>query len=264
MAESNLDGLLPQVDNDKKTEVERIVDSDRVAFEDWYKDPQHAQSFADAPHAAMRYILVPKVFLELSNDPEAVNAVIIDQTAKRLNGIVVEHKLQPVSNSESYEQYNMLLEQKRKNTPNDEIFIPPDGPDDIDPEHLLYNSFVEQGLIDFNDYVANVITLDVNENGCLYVGTYHDREELRGKGVAKSFYKRLQDVARKMGFRYITGNNDTRNLSFFTGTLGRSLIKDIKPEYWHLFMSTQQRAPSDTDTIDFLYPEDKLQFLSSK
>ncbi len=134
----------------------------------------------------------------------------------------------------------------------------PQLPADVDAYHAKLFKMIDQGQIGLNDYVINRVVLRNDRHPeLLYVGDYADREELRGKGLASSFYSQLHENAGQMGFRFITGLNNADNISFFRDKLQRSTLGDIKPERRGQF----QDKPSEFDlklyTIDFLNPNDK-------
>lgn len=98
----------------------------------------------------------------------------------------------------------------------------------------------------------------------LNVAKYGDCKPWRGLGIATSFYQRLREAARAMGFWIITGNNDAGNIGFFRDKLGRIPFSLINPEFGGLFFPSIedaiQPAMSPLTTIDFLYPEDKAKY----
>lgn len=101
-------------------------------------------------------------------------------------------------------------------------------------------------------------------NNILHVAKYGDSKPWRGLGIATSFYQRLREAARAMGFWIITGNNDACNIGFFRDKLGRTPFSLINPEFGGLFFPSIedaiQPAMSPLTTIDFLYPEDKQKY----
>lgn len=105
------------------------------------------------------------------------------------------------------------------------------------------------------------LELFTNPHKVLHVESYWDWGELRGKGIATSFYQRLRKIARQMGFRFITGENREENVGFFRGKLGRVTLGQIKPEYQYLFFRDTNDNRLHLRTIDILNPEDRARFL---
>jgi len=65
-----------------------------------------------------------------------------------------------------------------------------------------------------------------------------------------------------MGYRFIFGTNDSQKKPFFTDKLGRVPISQLKPEISDLICEDSYLMPTHYDalTIDFLNPEDKVNF----
>jgi hypothetical protein len=103
------------------------------------------------------------------------------------------------------------------------------------------------------------------ESSVIFVADYSDEEYIRGKGVAPSFYQRLHECASKMGYRFTYGLNLPENMGFFTEKLGRTLLRDTRPEIWQYLRSSPTDFFGwgdrlDRMTIDFLRPEDREEF----
>lgn len=89
----------------------------------------------------------------------------------------------------------------------------------------------------------------------LNVVRYSDRPELRNMGVAASFYERLREAARKMGFSYITGANTEENSGYYTKKLGRTTLDKLPPNLQHMFHDNHFDLGIESDelfTVDFL------------
>ncbi|CAN5118250.1 hypothetical protein BH09PAT1_BH09PAT1_5900 [soil metagenome] len=127
-----------------------------------------------------------------------------------------------------------------------------------------FKKLIKSGKLSNNDHIINKIRLSTNPDDTplvLYVDNYIDREELQGKGIGKSYYQNLQEFARSLGYRFISGSNSPKNINFFVQTLGRSLLEDIDPEKAMLLHPYPTQVKKDLETVDFLYPEDKLTYL---
>lgn len=103
------------------------------------------------------------------------------------------------------------------------------------------------------------------DNNVLYV---MDFDSIEHKGIGTEFYTDiLPEIAKKTEIRYIIGQNNSNNISFFTQSngLNRSLITDLKPEFAkYLFPQLDPNSLTEHETlntIQFLYEEDKEKFL---
>jgi hypothetical protein len=127
--------------------------------------------------------------------------------------------------------------------------------------HTLHSILANEGLLSPEDYPMLWFTFDGSYlPDMLYVGYYDDRAELRNKGVGKSFYDNLHNISRDMGYRYITGLNNEKNIGFFT-KLGRVTLDQIKPEFRDKFRHNPGSKDTTLYTVDFLYNEDKEEYL---
>lgn len=188
------------------------------------------------PDAALQYFIPPRI-LELSDDPNQVQAVKIpDATCLQL---VIIDKKKP-----SY-QGNFRTKH---------------------PDWQQYN------LVGAKEYIYLEVSLMSNpfNKKILGVSDYNDRPENTHKGIASSFYSRLRDISRALGYRFITGWNESRNITFFTVDteskgLGRYQLKHVQPDKRAEFLSDSLNSKHESleyFTIDFLYPEDTQQYLA--
>ncbi len=107
------------------------------------------------------------------------------------------------------------------------------------------------------------------EEKVLVVSSYEDNEETRRMGIGKSFYTRLYEVARHLGFSMVAGLNNARNIAIFREKFARNPLRDIDPakrlELSKLFEdSTFSHSPQellDHITVHFLDPKTADEYL---
>lgn len=110
-------------------------------------------------------------------------------------------------------------------------------------------------------------TLEVNPQmpGELHVSNFQLGEDFQCKGIGTEFYQQLREVAKIMGFRYITGVNDSVNIDFFTRKLGRVPLSKVNGKFIEKLLVTEEtrqyRRSLNYATIDFLHDEDKAAFI---
>lgn len=249
--------------------IDEIVTKDKKAFDLWSADLDKHRRL-DIPKEALRYLLISHRILELAEDPRNVDVAIIQNLPDALDTLVIERKLNPISNSENLNEYYTTvkdLERQRASqraTSGRRISIPPKErtipiPPDVDSFHASHMNLIARGIIGLNDYVINYISLSnitLPEN--LFVSNYSDREELRGKGVATSFYDRLRETAKSLGFRFITGMNLEEKARNFFIKRGRFFLEQIKERHRGKFA---QRPDMKYITVDFLNDMDKGKYL---
>ena len=266
----------------KKQLIDTITAADQKAFQLWISQKGPSPRL-DMPKDAMRHVLIPRRILELAEDPTQVDLVATLSRPAELIALVVEHRNRPMSNPAHLKQYFEDLKRYKKQQEDQEhargirirLFSRnrPQRPSDVDSEHVRYGALLEKGILTVQDYVTNSFIFKISTNPEVLITNYDDREELRGKGVAPSFYQRVAEAGRDLGFRYLMGLNDASengNIGFFVNKLGRSTIYDIQPQFRSLFGANQseiegtQRPGEKVRTIQFLYPEDKNKYLIQK
>ena len=258
----------------KQALISSIQEVDKRSFLQWIEDPQNRRRL-DLPKPALRHLLISQRVLELAEDPAQVGIVVDGQTPNTIDAYVIEHRPLAISNRESLKRYigerNKYREdyKSRARARGEHIFILPDRrrpylSADVDRYHVLYYRLVKAGLIGLNDYIINRINLGNNRHPeLLFVRDYSDRDELRGKGIASSFYANLRQVVIEMGFSYLAGLNNPRNVDYFKSKLGRSALGEVKPELRIFFTDHPDKIDLVNITIDFLDASLKTEFLDS-
>lgn len=258
----------PNLTEDKKDVVTGIIENDKRAFNEWAADPNN-QGKLSLPEPALRYMVISSRILELADDPTQVGLDIAESSASRAWTLVVEHRTSPVTNQEAGKRYLSKKEELRKkrirqgrqlvlNTPEEDKIV---LPSDVDPYHVdKYQKLFESGVFSPNDYFLYNTNLMVPDNNpkALYIGDYRIRDRLQRQGIGTSFYERLRECARQLGFRFLTGQNwENNNITYFRDKLGRVTLDQIKPEKRGEFLEIDIERLLGLATVDFLYPEDK-------
>ena len=250
-------------------EVGRIVEQDHQAFYDWVRNPSNKRSLA-LPHTTLRYFIPPRLYnlaadpnFNLLDDPGNIDVTISVSQAEALEFFILERKPNPLSDPNLLENYQRRLMLYARGI----LRSPPELPGDIDRLHNTHYEAIQQGIISVNDYITHFIHLEKRAPNELHVISYNDREELRGQGIAVSFYlERLHESAREMGFRYITGEHTVaedpqRLIDFFTKRVGRILLSDLPRRVQRRF----EKSYSETIyhayfTVDFLDLRDQRRY----
>lgn len=254
----------------KNDAISELTKKDRKAFYEWSADPNNKGKLA-LPEAVLRYMLIPQRIFEVAEDPTKVRLDIVQFSTKNIWSLVVEHKYSPVTNMDSrrrfLEEREKFLKTDRSKQGNPLVFFPPiigapASPTDVDQYHIeaKYQKAVEAGIFSPNDYFLNNVRLAVSDINpqVLYVADYRIRDSLQRVRIGTSFYTRLRECARELGFRFLTGQNwEGNNITYFRNKLGRSTLDQIKPEKRGEF-SVISGESAKLYSIDFLYPEDKI------
>jgi hypothetical protein len=249
-------------DRDKAGVIEKVFERDRHAFDNWLLALKSSSTQTlDLPKEALRYLLIPRRILEIAEDPSGVDIVISDQSPTNLEAYILEHKAVPVSRFASLEsnpqqgdqlKYEaeiqsetgaLLLQKHRSLTSNDQVLD-------------------EEGLLMADSLISNFVNLSIYDKRFLTVGVYQDRAHLRGIGIGKSFFSRLQDAARKMGFGFIILKNNGGNIGYFRDVIGGYPLDQIRPEFLPAYL--EDTSEFHDFTVFILDSGDKEKYLNKK
>jgi hypothetical protein len=208
--------------------------------------------------------LIPPLVYQLASHPENVRAVISEgklnsaQTAEQLQLLVVEKDYSvPLTNPADWQRW---MEARQATISGSGIQLASRGPG-INRLHIQFRPQIEDGIITINDRVLFSVLLrkDLALPAVLEV-SYFDSEKNRGIGT-QFYQEQLPQFARSLGFRFIVGSNNQKNIDFFTGKLGRRPLSAIKPEKRaQLFSKLEANSNLDLYTVQFLYPADEAEF----
>lgn len=91
----------------------------------------------------------------------------------------------------------------------------------------------------------------------LYVHGLEINLKLRRKGVAQSFYERLEAIAKEKGYKFLAGFQDNEKLASVYLRMGRYFFEEIKPELQKEFKKIVKGLDVGLfDTIKFLDKSD--------
>ncbi len=253
---------------DKKRVIQKIVEADRSSFDRWLAKRPSIISL-DIPEDALRYVLISERLLELVDNPKDVQIVIDQKSDAKLVALVVERRAVAVSPLSIITQCAADVKRARDEGRygDTRVIIERAKAAGLDPYHHKYSHLVERGALHQNDYVLNELDIEVTGlgNDSLRVERYWDREDMRRRGIATSFYLRLRNIAQQLGFRFITGFNNDGNISFFLDKLGRTRLGDI-PAALHddIYLAEGKTTYPNEITFECLKPSDKSVYSSSK
>jgi hypothetical protein len=209
-------------------------------------------------------LLVPKILNILAENPAniEIRKSKIDK-GRALDILIIERDYpRELTDREAYRRWKQDKEIKLKQSQErGEILVTlrRDLPG-IDRLHMDNGNEIDQGRLSFSDRILMTCMLKKMEKkpGCLYVAKFDGEKR---KGIGQDFYlNTLPSLCRKIGIRFLVGLNNAKNISFYREKLGRFTLKQIKPEFRHLFFE----SADDTNTVQFLYPEDAEKYVIKK
>lgn len=233
--------------------IDQIVAKDHQAFSDWVSQQAQLPRLNFTPEAS-RYV-IPRRLLELATEPAHVSVRVLEATPDTFDFLVVETFPSPISDQRALAEYIQAYERFFSSIVAGESVQKPPIPEDIDPYHVYYNEYIDRGILHLNDKLLLNISIDRADPTELFVGAYQGRTDQEGKGIARSFYERLREIARTLGFQYITGENSEENIGYFVTQLGRKRFAELPSPLQEEFENNHPDVDLELFTVDFLQPE---------
>lgn len=128
------------------------------------------------------------------------------------------------------------------------------------------SAFVKAHKVD-EENLAEIILHNQTKNPempVLKVVDYVDHPEYQGKLVGTSFFRNIEQCARDMGFRFVTGDHyGPREYRFFTKKLGWTPLSSLRPSFWSEIGGSKSdiHLRFNTTTVSFLNDEEREDFL---
>lgn len=194
----------------------------KTAFDRWSEDPNNRLRL-DMPDEASK-LLVPVQLLEINGARTRITVVTKNKEKSSLSFYITDRRRDFVTDPEDMRKYLEPLRQMGNNR---------DGEYSKLVEEMDYfhrNFFENNDGLSLKDYVLLMIGLDALPGEELSVSYYEDRTDLHNRGVATGFYRNLRYMARKLGFKYIAGQNSGDNVGFYLEKLKRSRLSDLSDE----------------------------------
>ena len=202
----------------------------------------------------------------LTKNPSKTPCTISDMTYESLKAFIPQELYQQANNPSLLKVSYCSMDSVNNNNLGLLIFKeqkpPPFREEHYSPFSQYCSLAMKRGSLVASDYPMLMVGLDISPaTKAITISDYVDRKELRGKGIAKQFYLILEDLAKKMGFHFICGSNQKRNMGFFLNKLGRVQATHINEGLLSKILPNSDPEEYDCITVKFLYPEDKDIFL---
>lgn len=236
--------------------------TERQSFDEWVSTHKIEANSLDIPERYIRS-LVPDRAFSIAENPNNVDLVLRESGGGALSLMVVERGYQQKLTDEvAWQKWQSDTNVALREQEGKRLKVLPPAPQGVDRLHAKFRNDVRAGTLSLKDRILFVLKLSVKMDApnTLYVADY-DGEI--GKGIASEFYKKtLPETIKKLGFRYIYGQNNIKNISFFADTLKRARVVDIRPEFREQFFPgiSINDPRAQLDTVQFLYPEDEAKY----
>lgn len=248
----------------RKFEARQMKDAALARLNEWLKEFPDAR-LKDLPRELYASFIPARVY-EVAEHPQDLKIVPLpgDGSDGPAFAVVDVGVSTPVTNVDIYANWRAAETGPNKKRGFRIVEAAPEG---VDRLHGIYYSEIDSGNIGLNDKILMVLKLknyDVSPD-VLVVSNFDGETK---QGIGTEFYtSHLPNIAKQLGIRYISGMNNAKNITFFAG-LGRTKVKDIKHEFRQKFFPQTNDievgldGPEENYTVQFLYPEDKSQYIN--
>lgn len=239
--------------------IEDILEEDKANFEKWRLISENYRKL-NLPNEALRHVLITRKVLEKAVNPKKVRLIIDRANRKQVRAYVVETRDDYVTTPEAFNNYLKLRAEHIKKIRAGVLRFTdlPQTPKDVDELHADELLQIQEGKIDLRDFIFQAICFRANNPETIFVSSYGDNVAIRHQKVGTEFYEHFAACLKKIGFRFILGENNPSNITFYLNVLGRVRLLDVKNELMGILGYTY-RTPKSNEmyTVQFLYPEDK-------
>lgn len=199
--------------------------------------------------------LVPQRVRDIAKNKDNIEVRQLRGEGGGISVLVIEKDYpDELTSPEAYLRWKQDIEVAKKAKEGKTVKILPRAPAGINRLHAIFSSDIDQGKLFFSDRILMTCKLRISPENpkALYVA-YIDGESHRG--IGQDFYRNtLPTFCRNLGLRFIVGLHNSKNLSFFTDTLGGYTPKQLKPEFQNTLFPFEMNNPFFV--IQFLYSED--------
>lgn len=205
---------MPNPEAEKTLRAQSLAHGYLTDFHEWRKDTGQSHT-VNLPTQVNR-VLIPPRLLELSSNPDNVGVVTIPDTQSVVYTFF-EHFPEAVSEKSAFE--TAVADNKRLK-PQYDPYNNTEAPIGVDYMHLRFAKDVEKGLVTLNDKILLWYSMKTTEGYPHVAETVNlfDRPEMRGQGIASSFYTRLEGVLKSLEFEFLAGQIWSPNPGFFSKT----------------------------------------------
>lgn len=211
-------------EREKSHQIEELLTNYWQNFKDWQHNTG-VQNTLIVPEEVSN-VFIPRRLLELSQDPTHMRVKLlesgkssVDYIDTSLRFLLLEQLTQPLSDPEVWQEY-LAGEINPQIIDGERPWLKTQIIPGIDPEHLAYKEFIQKEELSLNDKIFIDYSVDTFKGNPLVAHTRNlfDRPDMHGMGIGRSFYERLEDILRSLGFRYLSGDINSPHPGFFEKT----------------------------------------------
>ena len=196
---------------------------------------------------------IPDSIYHLAENPEAIELKELQGVDGEIHFIVLEkNSSKTLTDPDIYHDWKNEIEAVLK--VGGKMRIHPEKPLGVNHLHAKFRDMIDTGDLKLSDriFMSSKLKISPDNKKALLIADY-DGEI--GKGIAQDFYlNKIPELSCKMNLRFVVGENNSGNISFFKEKLNRYLLSDLKDEYRNTLFPGHSNDPHFT--IQFLYKED--------
>lgn len=202
-------------------------------------------------------LLIPQRVRELATNPDKIQVRPIRIEQGEVSILVIEKDYpDQLTDHNAWTKWQEDISTALKAQEGKNFKITPQAPRSVNRLHARFISKIDEGEIRLTDRIIFSAKLKLHpaNPAALFVGEFDGETH---QGIGQDFYTNtLPPLAKKIGLRYIVGQNNVSNITFFRETLGRYTKEELKPEFQTRLFSESVTNADQNFTIQFLYNED--------
>ena len=257
--------------HEKEEVIKRLLQENEDRFNQWLQTPEAKQSPLSMPEQVLK-IFITETLYQQARNPETVTIHRLGEKERwtsELTFIIYEPTNEQLTDVHVWQEHQrklVTLKKRAQEIGDDESIKRIKLPIGIDPMHFELSQRVPDIQHRLKDiiyiyFTAGLRNKPVKDN--FYGQQYLDNPRFRGHGISKAMDINKDNIAAKLGFRFTSGLNDPKNISFFVDKLGHTPLNEVKPEKRKEIMGDFDTALMGFYTISFLRAGDKEKYIKS-
>lgn len=197
-------------------------------------------------------VYIPPRIFELTQNPDKVDILLTDDSAHKLGFIIFESMDEPITDKTVLDRWieNGERRPETRKSSYDDTWTPRG----VDYMHARYSYLLGTGQLTAKDFIYMQHIMKVLSPSVVYNVNHFDRVEMRRLGIGTSFYDRLNDILKELGFKYNVGQLASPNPSFFNERRIRldKLPKNLRGEFPESLWQMHRKFPNNPITVTIL------------
>ncbi|MCF7834130.1 MAG: hypothetical protein K9L98_02115 [Candidatus Pacebacteria bacterium] len=198
---------------------------------------------------------VPERVRSVAVNPKNIELYQLSDEQGEISVLVLEKDYPTkLTDKEEYSKWKHNIELAKQVQERVRFKILPNAPTSVNKLHAKFSSLIDSGYLSLSTRVLmfTKVLLYPSNPEALFVKDFDGETQ---QGIGQDFYKnQLPVLAKNLGLRFVVGQNNGGNFTFFKDTLGRYTQEDLKPEFRVVLFP--DHINDRFFTIQFLYPED--------